>query len=65
MGRRFTPIHLNNGLNKKGRKTHGPIYDKGTLKSTSVQRNDANVRDMKDVMTSYPKEKIVKLSQLT
>ena len=65
MGLRFTPIHLNNGLNKKGRKTHGPICDKGTLKSTSVQRNDANVRDMKDVMTSYPKEKIVKLSQLT
>ena len=56
MGRRFTPIHLNNGLNKKGRKTHGPIYDKGTLKSTYVQRNDANVRDMKDVMTSYPKD---------
>ena len=65
MGLRFTPIHLSNGLNKKRRKTHGPICAKGIQKSTSVQMNGMNVRDRKDVMTSYPKEKIVKLNQLT
>ena len=57
---RFTSIHLNNGLNKKGRKTHGPICDKSINKSTSVQRDGVNVRDRKDVMTCYPKEKTVK-----
>ena len=61
----FTPIHLSNGLNKKGKKTHGPIYDKGLQKSTYVQRDGVNVRGRKDVMTSYLKEKIVNLSQLT
>ena len=61
----FTPIHLNNSLNKKERKTHGPICDKSIQKSTSIQRDGVNVRDRKDVMTSYPKEKIVNLSQLT
>ena len=61
----FTPVHLNNGLNKKGKKTHGPICDKSLQKSTFVQRDGVNVRDRKDVMTNYLKEKIVNFNQLT
>jgi len=30
---RLTSIHLNNSLNKKRRKTHEPIYDKGIKKA--------------------------------
>ena len=61
----FTPVHINNGHNKKGKKTHGPICDKGLQKSTFDQRDGVNVRDRKDVTMSYRKEKIVNLSQLT
>ena len=62
---RCTPANLNNGLNEKRRKAHGTICKKRIQKDTSIYRNGVNMRDREDVMTCYPKEKIVKLSKLT
>ena len=49
---------------KKGRKTNGTIGDKGVKKETTVYRDCMDMRDRENVVTSYPEEDIVKLSQL-
>ena len=54
--------HLHNGFNEKGRKTNGTIDDKGVKKETPVYRDCMDMRDREDVVTSYPKEDIIKLS---
>ena len=54
--------HLHNGFNEKGRKTNGTIDDEGVKKETPIYRDCMDMRDREDVVTSYPKEDIVKLS---
>ena len=54
--------HLHNGFNEKGRKTNGTISDEGVKKETPVYRDCMDMRDREDVVTSYPKEDIIKLS---
>ena len=58
----LAPTHLHNGFNEKGRKTNGTINHKGIKKETRVYRDCMDMRDREDVVTSYPKEDIVKLS---
>ena len=61
----LAPTHLHNGFNEKGRKTNGTIGDEGVKKETPIYRDCINMRDRKNVVTSYPKEDIIQLSQLT
>ena len=58
----LAPMHLRNGFNEKVRKTNGTIGDEGVKKETPVYRNCMDMRDREDVVTSYPKEDIIKLS---
>ena len=64
MSNRSTPMNLNQGTNKKMRKTHRSIKNKGIQKRTSFQRNGVQMRDRPDRMARNPKEKIVNLNQL-
>ena len=61
----LAPPHLHNGFNEKGWKTNGAIGDEGVKKETPIHRNCMDMRDRKNVLTSYPEEDIIKLSQLT
>ena len=61
----LAPIHLHNGFNEKGRKTNGTIGDEGVKKETPVYMDCMDMRDKEILVTSYPKEDIIKLSQLT
>ena len=56
------PTHLRNGFNEKGRKTNGTIDDESVKKERPVYRNCMDIRDREDVVTSYPKEDIIKLN---
>ena len=58
----LAPTHLYNGFNEKGRKTNGTIGDEGIKKEKLVYRDCMDMRDREDVVTSYPKEDIIKLS---
>ena len=58
----LAPTHHRNGFNEKGRETNGTIGDEGIKKETPVCRNYMDIRDREDVVTSYPKEDIIKLS---
>ena len=58
---RLAPMRLNKRLNEKGRKTNGSISDEGVQKETPLYRNSMDMRDREDVVTSYPKEDIIKL----
>ena len=58
----LAPTHLHNGFNEKGRKTNGTTGDEGVKKETPVCRNCMDMRDREDVVTSYPKEDIIKLN---
>lgn len=62
---RSTYICLNNGLNEKRRKTNGAISKGSIQKDTPSYRNTMDMRDRKYVMTSYPKEDVIKLNELT
>ena len=64
MSGRTTPMKLNQGTNRKIRKTHRIVCDKGIQKCTSLQRNGVQMRDRPDWMVRNLKEKIVNLSQL-
>ena len=59
---RFVLMYLNNGLNKKRRKTDGTISDESIQKDTPIYKNSMHMGDGKDVVTCYPKEKIIELS---
>ena len=61
----LAPTHLHNGFNEKGRKTNGTIGDDGVKKETPLYRDCMDMRDRKNVVTSYPKEDIIQLNQLT
>ena len=61
----LTSTHLHNGFNEKGRKTNGSIGDEGVKKGIHIYRDCMDMRDRENVVTSYPKEDIIKLSQLT
>ena len=58
----LAPTQFCNGFNEKGRKTNGTIGDESIKKETPVCRNCMNMRDRRDVVTSYPKEDIIKVS---
>ena len=58
----FYPTHLHNGFNEKRRKTNGTISDEGVKKETPVYRDCIDMRDRENVVTSYPKEDIIKLN---
>ena len=58
----FAPMYLYNGFNEKGRKTNGTISDEGVKKETPIYRDCTDMRDRENVVTSYPKEDIIKLS---
>ena len=58
----LAPTHLHNGFNENGRKTNGTIGDKGIKKETLVYRDCMDMRVRENVVTSYPKEDIIKLS---
>ena len=51
-------------MNKKMRKAHRSIRNKGIQKRTSLQMNGVQMRDRLNQMTRNPKEKIVNLGQL-
>ena len=57
----LAPMRLNKRLIEKGRKTNGGISDKGVQKETPHYRNSVDMGDGEDVVTSYPKEDIMKL----
>ena len=61
----LAPTHLHNDFNEKGWKTNGTIGDKGVKKETHIHRDCMDMRDRENVVTSYPEEDIIKLSQLT
>ena len=61
----LAPMHLYNGFDEKERKTNGTIGDEGVKKETPVHRDCMDMRDRENVVTSYSKEDIIKLSQLT
>ena len=58
----LAPTHLHNGFNEEGRKTNGTISDEGVKKETLVYRDCIDMRDRENVVTSYPKEDIIKLN---
>ena len=58
----LAPTHLDN---ENGRKIKGTIGDEGVKKETPVYRDCMDMRDRENVVTNYPKEDIIKLSQLT
>jgi len=64
MSSRTTPMNLNQGMNKRMRKTYRSVCDKGIQKCTSLQMNGVQMRDRPDQMARNPKEKIVNLDQL-
>ena len=61
----LAPTHLHNDFNEKGWKTNGTIGDEGVKKEKPIHRDCMDMRDRENVVTSYPKEYIIKLSQLT
>ena len=64
MSGRTTPMNLNQGKNKKMRKTHRSVCDNGIQKRTTLDRDGVQMRDRSQRMTSNLKEKIMNLSQL-
>ena len=65
MSGRTTPMNLNQGTNKKMRKTHRSVCDKGIQKGTTLDRDGMQMRDRPQRMTSNLKEKIMNLSQFS
>ena len=61
---RATPMNLNQGSNKKSRKTHRSISHKSIQKCISLNRNGVQVRDRSDRMTRNPEKQIMNLSKL-
>ena len=57
----LAPMRLSKRLNEKGRKTKRGINDEGVQKKTPLYRNSMGMGDGEDVVTSYPKEGLVKL----
>ena len=61
---RATPMNLNQGSNKKSRKTHRSISHKSIQKCISLNRNGVQVRDRSDRMTRNPEKQTMNLSEL-
>ena len=57
----LAPMRLDKRPIEKGRKTNGGISDEGVQKETPFYRNTMDIGDGEDVVTSYPKEDIIKL----
>ena len=64
MSSRTTPMNLNQRTNKKMRKAHRSIRNKGIQIRISLQRNGVQMRDRPNGMAKNPKEKIISLGQL-
>ena len=64
MCNRTTPMNLNQGSNKKSRKTHRSISHKSIQKCTSLNKNGVQVRDGSERMTRNPEKQIMNLSEL-
>ena len=58
---RLASMCLSKRLNEKGRKTNGGISEEGVQRETPLYRNSMDMGDGEDVVTSYPKEDIIKL----
>ena len=58
----LAPLRLSKHFNEKGRKTNGGISDEGIQTETPLYRNSMDMGDGEDVVTSYLKEDIIKLS---
>ena len=65
MRSRATLRNLVQRTKKQMRKTNRSISNKGIQKCITLQRNDVQVRDRPQGMTSNPKVKIVNLSELS
>ena len=65
MSGRRTPINLIHRTKKQMRKTDRSISNKSIQKCTTLQRNGVQMINRPQRMTSYPKEKIVNLSELS
>ena len=65
MSSRTTPIHLNQGTNKKMRKADRSISNKGIQKCKTLQKNGVQMKDKPKRMTSNPKEEIMNLSEFS
>ena len=50
------PMDLNNGLNEKRGKTYGTTSNESIQEDAPIYRNGMHMRNMKDVMASYPKQ---------
>ena len=61
---RRTPMYYNYDLNKKREKTDRTINTQSIQKYTFINRNSIHMRDRKKIVTCYPKQHIVVLSQL-
>ena len=61
---RVTPMNLNQGSNKKSRKTHRSINHKGIQKCTSLNMNGVHMRDGPNRMTRNQEKQIMNLSEL-
>ena len=65
MTSRTTPMHLNQGRNKKMRKANRSISNQDIQKCIMLQRNGVQMRDRSKRMTSNPKEEIMNFSELS
>ena len=59
---RLASMRLSKHLNEKGRKTNGGISEEGVQRETPLYRNSMDIGDGENVVTSYPKDYIIKLS---
>ena len=60
-----TPMNFIQRMKKQMRETNRSIREKSVQKHTSLNRGGVKVRDRPKRMTSYPKEKIMNLSELS
>ena len=56
MSSRTTPMNLNQGTDKKMRKTHRSVYDKGIQKCTMLDRDGVQMRNGLDGMARNPEK---------
>ena len=60
-----TSMNFVQRMKKQMRETNRSIHDKSVQKHTSLKRNGMKMRNRPQRMTSYPKEKIMNLSELS
>ena len=58
-------MNLNQGTNKKMRKTHRSVYYKGIKKGITLERDGVQMRDRPKIMTCNPKLNLMNRSELS